>query len=202
MSNFREIGLLDVVRHAKPTVLIGVSTQPDTFTQEIVQAMGQNTKRPIIFPLSNPTSRSEAKPQDLLDWTEGRALVGTGSPFAPVKVNGTEVHIDQTNNSYIFPGLALGIISSRAKNVSDAMIKASALALADLSPTSRDKKGSLLPPLSAIRAVSLEVARAVGKQALKEGLAGVDEAGFDKELSANVWDPTYKPYFLASRKGL
>jgi len=154
----------------------------------------KNTKRPIIFPLSNPTSRCEAKPQDLLDWTEGRALVGSGSPFAPVKVNGKEVPIDQTNNSYIFPGLALGIISARAKHVSDAMIKASARALAELSPTRQDKHANLLPPLASIRSVSLQVARAVGKQAIQDGLGAVDEAGFEKELAANIWAPVYQAY--------
>jgi len=194
VSNPVEISLLEVVREAKPTVLIGVSGQPGAFTEEVVRAMAENTARPIIFPLSNPTSRAEATPQDILDWSEGRALIGTGSPFGPAKVNGKEVHIDQTNNSYIFPGLALGIISSRARHVSDAMIKASARALAELCPTRQDKRASLLPALSSIRAVSLAVARAVGKQALKEGLAGVDEAGFEAELAANVWEPVYQDY--------
>jgi malate dehydrogenase (oxaloacetate-decarboxylating) len=194
VSHSQEIGLLDVVRNAKPTVLIGVSSQQGAFTEEIVRMMAKNTERPIIFPLSNPTSHCEAKPQDLLDWTDGRALIGTGSPFGPSKFNGKTVHIDQTNNSYIFPGLALGIISSRAKHVSDAMIKASALALAGLSPTHQDKTASLLPPLQAIRSVSLEVAKAVGRQAIQDGLASVDEAAFEKELAANVWEPVYRPY--------
>ena len=198
VSDPQAIGLLDVVRHARPTVLIGVSGQPGVFTEEVIRAMAKNSPRPIIFPLSNPTSLCEAKPQDILDWTEGRALIGTGSPFGPVKVGGNEVQIDQTNNSYIFPGLALGIISSHAKHVSDAMIKASALALAELSPTRQDKRANLLPPLSGIRSVSLEVAKAVGKQAIKDGLAAVDEAGFEKELAANVWDPVYKPYERAA----
>ena len=190
----QNITLADVARNAKPTVLIGVSGQPGTFTKEVAEAMAKNTKRPIIFPLSNPTSRCEAKPQDLLDWTEGRALIGSGSPFAPVKVNGKELRIDQTNNSYIFPGLALGIISSRAKHVSDEMIKASALALANLSPTCQDKRANLLPPLASIRSVSLDVAKAVGKQAIRDGLAAVDEAGFEKELAANIWVPVYQAY--------
>jgi malate dehydrogenase (oxaloacetate-decarboxylating) len=194
VSNPHEISLLDVVRHAKPTVLIGVSCQPGAFTEEAVRTMASNAERPIIFPLSNPTSRCEAKPQDILDWTEGRALIGAGSPFGPAKVNGNEVQIDQTNNSYIFPGLALGLISSHAKEVSDAMIKASAFALAELSPTRQDKRANLLPPLSNIRSLSLKVAKAVGRQAIQDGLAGVDEAGFEKELAANVWDPVYKPY--------
>jgi malate dehydrogenase (oxaloacetate-decarboxylating) len=197
VSNPQEIGLLDVVRQAKPTLLIGVSGQPGAFTEEVTRAMAKNTQRPIIFPLSNPTSRCEAKPQDILDWTEGRALIGTGSPSGPARVNGREVQIAQTNNSYIFPGLALGIISSHAKHVSDAMIKASALALAALCPTQQDKHANLLPPLSSIRSVSLEVAKAVGKQAIRDGLATVDEAGFEQELANNVWEPVYKTYELA-----
>jgi malate dehydrogenase (oxaloacetate-decarboxylating) len=194
VTNPTEIGLLDVVRNVKPTVLIGVSAQRGAFTEEVVRTMAKNTDRPVIFPLSNPTSHSEATPQDLLDWTEGRALIGTGSPFDPVKVNGKEVHIDQTNNSYIFPGLALGIISSKAQHVSDNMIKAAALALAARSPARENKTASLLPPLSSLRSISLDVAKAVGKQAILEGLAGVNEAGFEKELAANVWEPVYKPY--------
>jgi malate dehydrogenase (oxaloacetate-decarboxylating) len=192
VSNPQEIGLLDVVCHAKPTVLIGVSGQPGAFTQEVILAMAKNTERPVIFPLSNPTSRCEAKPQDILDWTQGRALIGTGSPFGPARVNGQELEITQTNNSYIFPGLALGIISSHARHVSDAMIKVSARALADLSPTRKDPHANLLPPLSDIRGVSLKVARAVGMQAIQEGLADVDEAELEKELAANVWEPAYK----------
>jgi malate dehydrogenase (oxaloacetate-decarboxylating) len=121
VSNSQEIGLLDVVRNAKPTVLIGVSSQHGAFTEEIVRTMAKNTERLIIFPLSNPNSQCEA------------TLIGTGSPFGPAKFNGKSFHIDQTNNSYIFPCLALGIISCHARHVSDAMIKASARALAELS---------------------------------------------------------------------
>ncbi len=189
-----EIDLLDVVRNAKPTVLIGVSGQPGAFTEEAIRTMAKNTERPIIFPLSNPTSRSEATPQQVLDWTDGRALIGTGSPFGPAKFNGREVHIDQTNNSYIFPGLALGIISSKARHVSDAMIKAAALALADLAPTKQEKEGNLLPPLASIRSVSLQIAKAVGTQAIQEGNAMIDEAQFEQELARNVWEPVYEPY--------
>src|SRR5262249_4632176 len=110
-----EITLLDVVRQAKPTVMIGVSAQPGVFTEQVVRDMAKHAASPVIFPLSNPTWRSEAAPKDLLDWTEGRALVGTGSPFPPVTVGGKQMHVTQTNNSYIFPGLALGIIASRAR---------------------------------------------------------------------------------------
>lgn len=197
VSNSGEIGLLDVVRHVKPTALIGVSTQQGAFTEEVVRTMAQYTERPIIFPLSNPTSHSEAIPRDLLKWTEGRALIGTGSPFEPVQYKGKEFHIDQTNNSYIFPGLALGTISSKAKRVSDGMIMAAALALASCSPAREDKSATLLPPIADLRAISLAVARAVGKKAIAEGLAGVDEAGLEEELAQNVWEPIYKPYMLA-----
>ena len=193
-----KIGLLDVVRNVKPTVLIGVSGQAGAFTEEAVREMARNAERPVIFPLSNPTSRSEATPQQLLDWTEGRALIGTGSPFEPVNVNGKQVSIDQTNNSYIFPGLALGIISSRVRHVSDAMIKAAANALAELSPTRKDKEASsLLPGLETIRSVSKHVAEAVGAQAIQEGLTQVNEADFQKELTANIWEPEYLRYELA-----
>ena len=189
-----ETSLLEVIRHARPTVLIGVSGQAGAFTEAAVREMAKHTDRPVIFPLSNPTSRSEATPRQLLEWTSGRALIGTGSPFEPVIFHDKIFSIDQTNNSYIFPGLALGIISSQSKHVSDAMIKAAAIALAGLSPTRTDKNSSLLPPLSTIREVSRTVARAVGQQAIKEGLTGFDTIQFEKMLAANIWEPVYKPY--------
>jgi malate dehydrogenase (oxaloacetate-decarboxylating) len=174
--------------------LIGVSGQPGAFTEEAIRTMSKHTERPVIFPLSNPTSRSEATPQQILDWTDGRVLIGTGSPFGPSKFAGREIRVDQTNNSYIFPGLALGIISSKARHVSDAMIKAAAIALAELAPTRQNKNASLLPPLASIRSVSLAIAKAVGKQAIMEGHAFVDEAQFEQELAANVWEPVYERY--------
>ena len=190
----QNIGLLDVMRNAKPTVLIGVSGQPGAFTEEAIRTMGKQVDRPIVFPLSNPVSRCEASPQQIVDWTEGRALIGTGSAFPPARYQGRPAPFAQTNNSYIFPGLALGILSSRARHVSDEMIKASALMLADLCPTSKDKNAALLPPLTAIRSVSKSVADAVGRQAIKEGLAEVDAAGLQKELAVNIWEPVYEPY--------
>ena len=194
-SDQNEISLLDVVRNAKATVLIGVSGQQGAFTEEAIRSMAKNAQRPIIFPLSNPTSRSEGTPQDLLIWTEGRALIGSGSPFPAATFNGRQIHIDQTNNSYIFPGLALGIIASRARRVSDSMIMAAAKALVGLSPTRKDKTASLLPPLSQSREVSRIVAEAVGKQALADGLAAVqDEAAFCEHLEAGTWEPVYADY--------
>jgi malate dehydrogenase (oxaloacetate-decarboxylating) len=195
LSNPEEISLEDVARNAGLTVLIGVSGQAGTFTEEIVRELARHADRPVIFPLSNPTSRAEAIPEDLLQWTDGRALIGTGSPFPPVQMNGRSVHFAQTNNSYIFPGLALGILASKAKRVSDAMIMASAKALAAQSPTQKDKTADLLPSLSDSRKVSLLVAEAVGKQAISEGIAGVtDEKAFEQELRTYIWEPIYLPY--------
>jgi malate dehydrogenase (oxaloacetate-decarboxylating) len=190
-----EITLLDVVRHAKPSVLIGVSGQAGAFTEEAVREMAKHVARPVIFPLSNPTSRSEAKAQDLMDWTEGRALVGTGSPFDPVNVGGKKVAVTQTNNSYIFPGLALGILASKAKRVTDTMVKAAAEELVRNLPTQKDKQASLLPPLSEARRLGRSIGQAVGRQAIRDGQAQVaDEAELDRELEANIWEPVYVPY--------
>jgi malate dehydrogenase (oxaloacetate-decarboxylating) len=189
------ISLFDVVRNAKITVLAGVSAQAGAFTEEIVRAMAMNTERPIIFPLSNPTSKCEAAPVDLLRWTDGRALVGTGSPFAPVEIAGRTVRIAQVNNSYIFPGMALGILVSRARHVSDAMIMAAAKALAALSPTLDDKDAPLLPPISDARRVSLAVAEAVGRQAVAEGLSDIEDADtLQAMLRDYVWEPVYVPF--------
>ena len=190
-----EITLLNVIRHAKPTVLIGVSGQPGAFTESAIREMARHTDRPVIFPLSNPVSCSEANPQDLLDWTEGRALIGTGSPFPKVSFGGKNVPIDQTNNSYIFPGLALGIIASKAKRVTDTMILAAAKELARLVPTQTNKQASLLPSLSDSRQLSRSIAQAVGRQAIQDGQAQVaDEESLELELQANIWDPVYVPY--------
>jgi malate dehydrogenase (oxaloacetate-decarboxylating) len=189
------ISLLDVVRNAGITVLAGVSAQPGVFTEEIVREMARHTPYPVIFPLSNPTSQAEATPADLLRWTEGRALVGTGSPFAPVEVNGKLVRIAQVNNSYIFPGLALGILVSRATRVTDGMIMAATKALASLSPARADKNAPLLPPIADSRKTSLAVAEAVFLQAVADGIAEpADEAAIGAGLRAYMWEPVYCPY--------
>jgi malate dehydrogenase (oxaloacetate-decarboxylating) len=190
-----DISLLDVIRHARPTVLIGVSGQTGAFTEATVREMAKRAARPVIFPLSNPTSRSEATPQDLMKWTDGRALIGTGTAFPPVHIGGKEFHIAQTNNSYIFPGLALGIISSKAKRVTDAMIKAAAQELVQHLPTQKDKTATLLPPLEDARRLARWIAEAVGKQALRDGQAQVsDEDALKRELQSNIWEPVYVPY--------
>jgi malate dehydrogenase (oxaloacetate-decarboxylating) len=189
------IALLEVIRHAQPTVLIGVSGQSGAFTEEAVREMAKHSDRPIIFPLSNPTSRSEATPQDLMDWTEGRALIGTGSPFEPVRVGGKKIPVPQTNNSYIFPGLALGILASKAKRVTDTMIKAAAEELIRHLPTQKDKQAGLLPAIAEARQLGRMIGEAVGRQAIHDGqaqVAGEDELG--RELDANIWEPLYVPY--------
>ena len=195
LASSEDVSLLDVVRNAGVTALVGTSAQAGAFTEEIVRAMASHTPRPIIFPLSNPTSCAEATPEDLLHWTDGRAIIGTGSPFAPVEVNGKLVPIAQTNNSYIFPGLALGILVSRASRVTDAMIMAAAKALAKLSPAREDKNGRLLPPIAESRRVGMIVAEAVGRQAIEDGVAGfADAASLQEQLSDYVWEPVYVPY--------
>jgi malate dehydrogenase (oxaloacetate-decarboxylating) len=194
IANPQRVLLGDVVANAKLTVLIGVSGQGGAFTEPIIREMAKHADRPVIFPLSNPTSRTEAVPADIVRWTNGQALIGTGSPFPPMEFNGQTIHFAQTNNSYIFPGLALGILTSKANRVTDAMIMASAKALASLSPVQADVKASLLPQLSDSRNVSLKVAEAVGKQAIADGVAGISGAAFEQELHQYVWEPVYVPY--------
>ncbi|HEY1159980.1 MAG TPA: NAD-dependent malic enzyme [Terracidiphilus sp.] len=195
LSGGQDISLLDAVRNARITALVGTSTQPGAFTEEIIREITSHTPRPIVFPLSNPTSCAEATPADLLHWTDARAIVGAGSPFAPVEVNGKLIPIAQTNNSYIFPGLALGILVSRASRVTDAMIMAAAKALALLSPARQDKNARLLPPIADSRNVGLFVAEAVAQQAIADGVAAIsDTATLNAELRAYVWEPVYLPY--------
>ena len=195
LEHNHRVSLLDVVRNARPTTLIGVSGQAGAFTEDVVRAMAASVERPVIFPLSNPTSRSEATPADLLKWTDGRALIGTGSPFAAVEWNGREVPIDQTNNSYIFPGLGLGILSVNARRVTDTMFMAAAKGLAELSPARHRKSGRLLPPVSELRSVSFAVAKAVARQAINDGVAApLDEPAVESRIRANIWEPTYLPY--------
>lgn len=200
LSPGEDISLLDVVRNAKVTVLAGVSAQAGAFTDEIVREMARHCDRPVIFPLSNPTSKSEAIPDDLFRWTDGRALVGTGSPFPPVNFNGKSIRISQINNSFIFPGLALGILVSKARRVTDNMIMAAAKTLASLSPARNDKNDALLPPIGDSRGVGMIVGEAVAKQAVADGVASATDEGSMKErIEAYVWEPVYLPYERVDR---
>ncbi|MDW2161709.1 NAD-dependent malic enzyme, partial [Vibrio sp. 1942] len=159
--------LLDVMRNAKPTVLIGVSGAPGLFSQEVIEEMHKHCKRPIVFPLSNPTSRVEATPNDIIRWTNGEALVATGSPFDPVVHEGRTYPIAQCNNSYIFPGIGLGVLAVNAKRVTDEMLMESSRALATCSPLAINGRGALLPPLEEIHLVSKKIAFAVAKKAIE-----------------------------------
>ncbi|HEX4039511.1 MAG TPA: NAD-dependent malic enzyme [Acidobacteriaceae bacterium] len=194
VQDAKKIGLEEVVRNGKITVLIGVAGKAGMFTEEAIRAMAKNAVRPVIFPLSNPTSKSEATPEDLLNWTDGKALIGTGSPFEPVKIGGRTICIDQTNNSYIFPGLGLGIVAARARRVSDAMIMTAARTLAGLSPVEKDRNASLLPAVSQSRALSRVIAEAVARQAIAEGLSDLKDSGVQDAVAANVWEPKYLRY--------
>jgi malate dehydrogenase (oxaloacetate-decarboxylating) len=195
------IGLEDVVVNAHPTVLIGTSGQAQAFTEPVVRAMAKNVKRPVIFPLSNPTERSEAIPADLEAWTEGRAVIATGSPFPPLKRGGKEFRIDQNNNAYVYPGIGLGAIAVRARRISDGMFLAAANAIAAQSPAKRDPDANLLPPLTEIRKLSFAVALAVARQAQKEGCADVlSEEATAAAIRTKMWDPVYAPYRRIARR--
>jgi malate dehydrogenase (oxaloacetate-decarboxylating) len=195
LQNPGRVDLIDVVENAKPTTLIGVSGQAGAFTEEIVRTMARYVERPIIFPLSNPTSRSEAVPQQVIEWTEGRALVGTGSPYPVVKYRGRTIVIDQTNNSYIFPGVGLGVLAGEATRVTDAMFMAAAKALAAMSPARLDRNGKLLPPISDLRVVSRNVAECVAKRAQDEGVArAMSDHELQQRIDAFMWAPEYRPY--------
>jgi malate dehydrogenase (oxaloacetate-decarboxylating) len=188
------IGLLDVVRNAKPTVLIGVTGQAGAFSERAVREMAKHVARPVIFPLSNPTSRSEAVPQDLVEWSEGRALIGTGSPFPKPTWKDKPVATAQTNNAYIFPGVGLGVIASEARRVTDAMFMAAAKALAELSPA-KHGESRLLPPVSALRSVARSIALAVARQAQSDGVAqALSDEELSRRIDAQIWEPVYRPY--------
>jgi malate dehydrogenase (oxaloacetate-decarboxylating) len=186
--------LAEVIRKIDVTVLIGLSTVKGIFTESIVREMARKTRRPIIFPLSNPTSRSEAEPSDLLAWTEGRGLVATGSPFVPVAYGGKTIEIAQCNNVFIFPAVGLGLLASQARRVSDKMMLAAAKALGEHSPALRDPAASLLPSIQTIREAALEVAYAVALKAQEEGLAPACEPEpLRREVMQSQWTPEYTP---------
>lgn len=194
------VSLGDVVANAKPTVMIGVSGQPGIFTEKIVRAMAAAVARPVIFPLSNPVTRSEATPADLVAWTEGRAVIGVGSPFPPIERDGKPFTVDQTNNVYIFPGMGLGILAVKARRVSDDMFKAAATALADASPARLDPKAPLLPPIPKLREIAAGVARATARAARDGGLCEpLSDAEIDARIAAKMWTPAYRPYRPAAR---
>ena len=186
------VGLADVIGQIDATILIGLSTVGGAFSEAIVREMARKVERPIIFPLSNPTSKSEASAEDLIRWTDGRALVATGSPFAPVNYGGRKITIAQCNNVYIFPAMGLGVVASRARRVTDSMMLAAAGTLAANSPALRGPSASLLSPLTDLRRVTAEIAVAVGIAAQKDGVAAeIAEDELRTRVMATQWTPVY-----------
>ncbi|MBP9742554.1 MAG: NAD-dependent malic enzyme [Burkholderiales bacterium] len=191
----KNISLIETVTNAKANILIGVSGQGGIFTQPIITQMALNTPHPIIFPLSNPTSRAEAVPKDILEWTDDSAIIGTGTAFPLVHRNGKMVRIDQVNNCYIFPGLGLGILATKAQRVTDHMFLIAAIALADLSPAATNPSNNLLPPLTDIKTVSKHVALKVAEELVKTGEVILDaEQNINKIIEEYIWEPRYIPY--------
>ncbi|KAI1479337.1 NAD-dependent malic enzyme [Daldinia eschscholtzii] len=201
----KEDSLLSVIKEIHPNVLIGTSTVPKAFTEEVIKEIAKGTERPVILPLSNPTRLHEAVPEDILKWTDGKALVATGSPFKPVKgpwgKDGSEVEIEvaECNNSVVFPGIGLGAVLSRASKVTDKMLVAAVHGVADLSPALKDDTAPLLPGVEDVKAVSARVAREVILAAVEDGVAQEKDIPTDKVeeldewIKEQMWDPVYRP---------
>ncbi|WNC67849.1 NAD-dependent malic enzyme [Thalassotalea nanhaiensis] len=187
--------LLDVMHCAKPDILIGVSGQAGLFTEQVVKAMAAGTDKPIIFPLSNPSKQVEATPEQVINWTDGNVVIATGSPFAPVKYKGETFNIAQCNNSYIFPGIGLGVLAANIKFISDEMLMLASETLADASPLANTGKGELLPPLTEIATISKSIAFAIGKLAQQQGLAlEISDEQLLANIESNFWKPEYRAY--------
>jgi malate dehydrogenase (oxaloacetate-decarboxylating) len=184
--------LLDVVAAVGPQALVGVSGQPGLFSEAVVRTMVGAVPRPIVLPLSNPTPRAEAIPSDVLAWSEGRALVGTGSPFPPVSILGREVEISQVNNISVFPGIGLGVVAVGAQQVTDPMITAATGAVADLAAALPGER--LLPPVEAAGRCAVAVARSVARVAVAEGVCPtMSDDEVDARIDATIWMPGYEP---------
>ena len=197
VADKNNVSLLETVHNAKATMIIGVCAQGGIFSKEVIQSLAANCERPIVFPLSNPTEKAEANPHDVLDWTNGKAIVGTGTAFPLYDDGKTLRRIDQVNNSYIFPGLGLGIRVVNAKRVTDRMFLIAAKALAELSPAAQDPLANLLPPLKEVRSISRHIAFAVAKEAIAGGLteyAKISDAVLNELLDEYMWEPVYLPY--------
>lgn len=187
--------LLDVMHCAQPTVLIGVSGQAGLFTEQVIRAMKKGCDLPIIFPLSNPSRQVEATPEQVIEWTDGEVIVATGSPFKPVTFNGNQHLITQCNNSYIFPGIGLGVIAVKAKLISDDMLRAASETLAANSPLANTGQGGLLPAFTELAALSKKIAFAVAKVAMQQGLAlEIDDNQLQQKIEDNFWKPEYRHY--------
>ncbi len=205
-ANDANFGLADVIKNVRATVLIGLSTLGSAFTESIVREMASKVDRPIILPLSNPTDRSEARPADLVRWTDGRVLVATGSPFPPVEYGGRKIPVSQCNNVYIFPAVGLAVVASRpsaaaagTQRVTDSMMIAAARKLAEHSPALKDPSAPLLPALKDIRSLAVEIAFAVAQEAARSGVAPPldSPSALRSQILANQWTPAYPAYVAA-----
>jgi malic enzyme len=198
LGQLLDAGLTEVIRQVKPTVLIGTSGQAGAFTEPAVRAMAAAAPAPLIWPLSNPTSCAEATPSDILAWSDGRAVVATGSPFAPVAVDGRSRTISQANNVYIFPGVGLAAIAGHLKSVPDEAFIVAAKRLAALTAQSAPAGGALYPPLADLRAISREIAVAVIEAGATAGWASAADGARAAELvDGAMWAPNYRAYVPA-----
>ena len=193
------VSLQRIVEEIHPTVLIGVCTKPNAFDEKLVRTMAKTCERPIIFPLSNPTSKSEAIPEDLIKWTDGKAIIATGSPFAPVEHNGKAHHICQCNNVYIFPGVGLGALAIKAKTISNHMFSKAAEVLARYCPMATDPLASLFPPIKDLRSICREIAIEVAKIAVRDKNTDLNltEAEIKQAVDEEMWFPEYPTYTRA-----
>jgi len=196
VSDPHKITLAELIHHEKVTILIGSSAQAGAFNEALIRELAAKVKHPIILPLSNPTSKAEAIPSDLLNWTEGLALIATGSPFEPVNFNGKLKTIAQCNNALVFPGLGLGILAVEATHCTENLLYAACMALSQFSPIHTDPDAPLLPPIIEARTVAKTIAIAVAKQAIKDGLANVqiDPKAVEQLIEDKMWMPEYLPY--------
>jgi len=188
------ITLEDVVNHTTPTVLIGCSASSGAFTESIVKTMASKCERPIILPLSNPTEKAEAHPRDLLAWTEGKAMVATGSPFEPVSYNGHTITIPQCNNALVFPGIGLGVTASHANTFTDDMLMTVCDTLSEMAPIQNNPDGELLPNLDHARVVAKAIAKAVGKVVIEGNHSDMPCEDVPKKVEDTFWCPRYYRY--------
>jgi malate dehydrogenase (oxaloacetate-decarboxylating) len=189
------ITLADVVDNVKPTILMGCSAVSGAFNKDIIHAMASHVERPMIFPLSNPTANAEATPLDIYEWTEGKAIVATGSPFAPIQFNGREISIPQCNNAYIFPGLGLGIIAAKATRVTEEMIEVACNTLSEFSPAARDPLAPILPSFTDMEKISKAIALKVATLAREQNYSAISkEVDLEKRIEAIYWKPEYQPF--------
>lgn len=187
--------LIDVIKHVHPGILVGVSGQPGLFTEESVRTMTELCPSPIIFPLSNPIKQIEATPNQVIEWSEGTAIVATGSPFSPVLYNGEQFPIAQCNNSYIFPGIGLAVVAANIQLITDEMLMLASTTLADASPKANSGEGELLPPISEIGTLSKQIAFQIGKLAQQQGLAlQMPDELLQQKIERAYWTPTYRSY--------